>query len=103
MKIAVCDNDKIIREKIVSLIKERGKVAYITKEETELLDKKLTAEQVEMLRSKMSQNDFKNYKIKEGDILKDKMPENWDEKSVDERLKARGIKLKDQLFLVADI
>ena len=51
----------------------------------------------------MSQNDFKNYKIKEGDILKDKMPENWDEKSVDERLKARGIKLKDQLFLVAGI
>ena len=38
-----------------------------------------------------------------GDILKNKMPEGWDEKSVDERLKARGIKLKDQEFLVADI
>ena len=91
------------KEKIVSLIKERGKVAYITEEESDLLDKKLTAEQVERLKKQMSNSDFKKYEIKEGDILKNKMPEGWDEKSVDERLKARGIELKDQLFLVADI
>ena len=91
------------KEAIIDLINERCKVAYITKKEEELLDKKLTEETIKQF-AKYTDKQKKDYDIIIGECLIDQMPSCWKENDdVDVRLTARGIELNPQKFLVSDI